>query len=47
MLNTLLEQDTFWDVGSNQGEIVKQVKSLFGEEFTVLLLSLIQFCLII
>ena len=32
MLNTLLEQDTFWDVGSNQGEIVKQVKSLFGEE---------------
>ncbi|MBH19584.1 MAG: hypothetical protein CL851_04070 [Crocinitomicaceae bacterium] len=30
MINKLQENDIFWDVGSNQGEIVKKVKSFFN-----------------
>ena len=30
LIDKLQEKDVFWDVGSNQGEIVKKIKSFFN-----------------
>ena len=32
MINSLQKEDVFWDVGSNQGEIVKKAKSFLGDD---------------
>ena len=32
MIKTLQEKDVFWDIGSNQGEVVKKVKSIFKDD---------------
>jgi FkbM family methyltransferase len=32
MINSLQKKDIFWDVGSNQGEIVKKAKSFLGND---------------
>jgi FkbM family methyltransferase len=31
MINSLQKKDVFWDIGSNQGEIVKKAKSFLGD----------------
>ncbi len=36
MINSLKNQDVLWDVGSNQGEIVKKAKSFLGNSVYVI-----------